>query len=325
MKFPFVMAMTQRMKWLGPALALAVLGSPAGAQVTGPQEDVATEKTATEDRVQFDGLVEIRGVESDLDFDQGDAIDSSGVGIRARLGVTFDLSETTSVRAEAEGRLFEFRDEGRDGLETAVGRLQVTHQVSDEVQLRGHLRRYENIAVLEAFSADQTSIGARVQWQRGNDRVRATAEYREREYDTTVGGDGDGYQVTAQYNRRLGPYHWIRLDVRQEDMQSDNEPRRSFERQSARVKYSLPIAKRLRFRPSLEYRQWDYDARVAQGDPNGALREDSYVAPAVELAWGRASRGLYANASAEYRLKSSNDERFDDDAIRVGVRIGYRF
>ncbi len=313
MRIHFPSSLRASAKGLFSALVFASLGGVASAQDNTP------------DPLQFDGLVEIRGVESDIDFDQNDDIDSSGIGARVRLGVDFVLSEKTEIRAEAEGRIFEFRDDNRGSLETGIVRLQVTHQVSDEVQLRGYARRFENIAVLEAFSADQTSLGARFQWQKGNDRIRLTGEYRERDYDTSIGGDSDGYRVAAQYNRRLGTYHWVRFDLRHEDNQSADEPRRSYNRQVAKVKYSVPIAKRLRFRPSLEYRQWDYDARIAQGDPNGALREDSYVAPAVELAWGRSTRGLYATASAEYRFKQSNDERFDDDAIRAGVRIGYRF
>ena len=282
-------------------------------------------QTKTANPLQFDGLVEVRTVESDLDFDQDDGIDSSGIGGRVRLGVSYDLSEQTTVRAEGEGRIFDFSSNGRDSLETTIGRVQVTHQLSQTVQVRAYARRFENIAVLESFSADQTSLGTRVQWQDGDNRVRLTGEYRERDYDTTVGGNSDGYRIAGQYNRRLGRYHWVRVDARVEDNESIDEPFRSYERQGARIKYSQPIAKRLRFRPSLEYRQWDYDARIAQGDPNGALRKDSYIAPAAELAWGRSNRGLYASASAEYRFKKSNDVRFDDDAVRVGVRVGFRF
>ncbi len=295
------------------ALIAAIFCTPLSAQDGG---------TST---VEFDGLIELRAVESDLDFDQGEGIDSSGIGARARLGVDFDLSDSTTFRVEAETRIFEFRDEDRDGLETAIGRLHVTQKVTDKVEVRAHARRFENIAVLEAFSADQTSVGARIQWRDGNDRVRVTGEYRERDYDTGIGGDSDGFSASAQYNRRLGSYHWLRLDLRVDRNDSADDPRRSYDRRVARVKYSLPIAERLRIRPSIEYREWDYPSRIAQGDPDGNLRRDSFVAPAVELAWGRATRGIYATASAQYRIKQSNDVRFDNDAIRVGVRVGFRF
>ena len=82
---------------------------------------------------------------------------------------------------------------------------------------------------------------------------------------------------------------------------------------------------RLRLRPSIEYREWSYDDRIALGDPQSDLRADSYVAPRIELAYGRAGRGVFAEASAEYRLRSSNDRRFDNDAIRLGATVGFRF
>lgn len=275
--------------------------------------------------LEFDGLIEIRGVASDLDIEQGEEIDSSGVGVRVRLGADYRLSNKTELRAEGEARIFDFRDKGRDSLETVIGRVSLTHQVSDQVEVRAHVRRYENIAVLEAFSADQTSIGGRVQWQSGNDRLRLEAEYREREFDTSTAGNSDGYRVAAQYNRRIGPYHWVRFDLRHEDMRSENESRRSFDRQVARATYSHPVSKRFRVRASIEYREWTYDARIAQGDPDGDLRRDRYVAPALEISAGRATRGLYGLASVEYRIRNSNDERYDNDAIRLGVSVGYRF
>lgn len=280
---------------------------------------------ATDDPVEFDARIELRAVQSDLDFDEGEEIDSSGFGARADVGATWKASDKTAVRIAVDAGVFDYTDDNRETRESVGGRLQVTHEVSDEVELRVYARRVENIALLEAFSADQTSAGARVQWQKGNDRVRLQAEYREREYDLSTPATGDGYRVSAQYNRRLGSYHWVRLDVRHEDMKSEDSSRRSFERRVARIKYSLPVAKRLRVRPSVEYREWKYDSRIAQGDPDGDLREDSYVAPGLEVAWGRGSRGPYATASAEYRLRTSNDERYDSDAIRVGVRVGYRF
>lgn len=280
---------------------------------------------STTDRLQFDGLVEMRGVESELETDQGDSIDATGIGAKARLRVTFDLSETTTVRAEGEARIFEFRDSIRDDLKTVIGRVQINHSVSNEVEVRGFARRFENIPVLESFRADQTSIGAGVEWEKGNDRVRLTAEYRKREYDTATAGNGNGYNLGAQYNRRLGSYQWLRLDARADAMSSDNEPRRSYNRKVARVKYSHPVAKRFRIRPSLEYRAWNFDNRIARGDPDGALRSDSFVAPGVDVAWSQPRTGFYATASLDRRFRTSNDERFDGNAWRLGLRVGYRF
>lgn len=295
------------------ALAWLALGAagPAKAQESGD--------------LSLHGRLELRAVQSDLDFDEGEDIDSSGFGARASFGASWQAGKTTVIEADFDLGAFEYSDEARGTLETAGAAMEVTQDVGDKVKLSLRARRMENIAVLEAFSADETSIRARLQWQDGPDRVRLGVEFREREYDTATPASGKGWRVEGQYNRRLGSYHWVRIDLRHEEMDSDQSPRRSYKRQVARLKYSQPIAKRLRLRPSLEYRQWDYDSRIAQGDPQGELRSDSYVAPALDLAWGRATRGPYLVASAEYRLRQSNDIRFDNDAVRLGLRIGYRF
>ena len=274
---------------------------------------------------EFDGDIEAIAIASDLDLDQGEGIDSSGVGARARFGATHKVTDRTSVRAQVEGRVFEFEDTNRERLDTVIGRLHVDHEVSETLAVRLYARRFENISLLEALQADQTSLGGRVQWQSGNDRVNVTGEYRTREYDTRIGGEGEGGRVAVQYNRRFGPYHWLRFDLAADRNNSEDEPRRSYDRRVARVAYSHPVGKRVRLRPRLEYREWDYDDRIARGDPASDLREDSYVAPGVELVWGRATRGVYGEFDVEYRIRESNDERFDDNALRVGVRLGYRF
>ena len=265
-------------------------------------------------------------VQSDLDFDEGEDLDSSGIGIRGEAGVNFDLGKTTGARIEVQGGYFNYNDETRDDRTSYGAAIELDQQVSDTVSLRVRARRIENVTVLEALpGADQTSVGARLEWQKGNDRVRLYADYREREYDYNTPAHSDGWRLAAQYNRRLGSYHWLRLDLRHEWMDSEDSPRRSFQRSVARVKYSVPVAKLLRVRPSVEYRSWSYDDRIALGDPDGSRRQDSYLAPGVDLAYGRTSKGIYGLAFAQYRLKDSNDERYDNDAIRVGLTVGYRF
>ena len=280
---------------------------------------------AQDSPVEVDALIEARGIVSDLVLDQGEGIDSSGAGVRGRIGMTYRPSERTQLRAEAEGRVFEFADADRQRLDTVIGRLEIAHQLTETIAVEGFARRFENISLLEALSGDQTSLGGRLQWQRGADRLRATGEYRKREYDTAVGGAGEGWRAALEYNRRLGSYHYVRFDLAIDRNDSDDEPRRSYDRRVASVLYSHPIGRRIRLRPRLEYREWDYDARIARGDPDAALREDSYVAPGIDLAWGRENRGIYGEFDFEYRFRRSNDERFDDNAARGSVRLGYRF
>src|SRR3546814_10746687 len=104
-------------------------------------------------------------------------------------------------------------------------------------------------------------------WESGNDRVRVSADYRKREYDLGAPASGDGYRVAAQYRRRIGAHHWLSIDLSHEEMSSIESPSRSYERRVINATYSLPVAKRLRLLPSIDVRKWDYDARIAQGDP----------------------------------------------------------
>ena len=286
-----------------------------------PTAAIAQEASA----ITLDGLIEAIAIASDLDRDQGDGIDSSGAGARARIGAEWRAGARTEVRAEVEGRTFQFNDDDRDRLDTGIGRLHVDHAISDTVSLRAYARRYENITVLEALQADQTSLGGHIEWERGDHRLRATGEYRRRQYDTRIGAAGEGLRAAVQYNRRLGSYRWVRFDLAIDENDSADDPRRSYDRRIARVSYSHPVGGRIRVRPRVEYREWDYDDRIARGSGDDARREDSYLAPGVELVWGRAGRGLYGEIDGEYRARRSNDERFDDDAVRVGVRLGYRF
>ena len=265
-----------------------------------------------------------RLVQSDLDFDEGEEIDSSGFAVRGEVGLDFDLGETTGARVELEAGHFNYHDATRTDRTSYGGAVEVEQALSETVKMRLRVRRIENVGLLEASSADQTSVGVRFQWEKGNDRVRLYADWRDRDYDLTAPANGQGWRFAAQYNRRLGSYKWLRFDARWEEITSENSPRRNFERTVLRVEYSQPVAKRLRLRPSIEYREWSYDDRIARGDPQRDLRQDSYVAPRLELAYGR-SIGLYGEASIEYRLRSSNDVRFDSDAIRAGLTVGFRF
>jgi hypothetical protein len=269
--------------------------------------------------------IELRWTHSDLDAEQGEEFDSSGIALRGEAGLDFDLGKTTGARIEVEGSTFEYEDAARGDRTSYGGAVELSQQLSDAFELRLRVRRVENTALLEANSADQTSVGVRLQWQEGNDRVRLQADYRWRDYDLAGSPSGEGWRFAGQYNHRFGSYHWLRLDFAYEEIDSQSSPARAFDRTTAKLEYSLPIAERLRLKPSVEYRSWSYDARIAQGDPQGNLREDSYVGPALELSYGREDRGFYAEANVQYRLRDSNDVRYDDDAFRVGVTVGYRF
>lgn len=271
------------------------------------------------------GQIEFRLVESDLDADQGEEFDSSGVAFRTEAGLDFDLGKTTGARIEVEGGHFDYSDPIREDRTSYGAAIEISQELSGSFDIRLRVRRVENIALLESARADQTSVGVRLQWEDGNDRLRAFVDYRWRKYDLNNSPRGEGWRFAAQYNRRFGSYHWLRFDLAYEEIDSDTSPARAYDRATAKVEYSHPIAKRLRLKPSVEYRAWSYDARIARGDPAGDLRTDSYVGPALELSYGSDTRGFYAEANAQYRLRTSNDVRYDNDAFRIGVTAGFRF
>ena len=205
--------------------ALALIAAPAIAQNGDP--------------VEVEARVEAIGIQSDIVIEDGDEFDSSGYGIRGDLALDWSLSPRTTARIEVDAGVFDYEGLNRDTLTSYGVSASIEHEVSETVTVRLRARRIENIAVLEAFSADQTSVATRVEWSEGNDRVRVEADYRQREYYTTRAGTGEGYRVAAQYNRRLGSYHWLRIDARVEEMTSDDEERRSYDRRVVRLKYAI--------------------------------------------------------------------------------------
>lgn len=310
------------MRWqvLLPRALRAALGIAAMAAIAPAMADEGRVVT-----VDPTAQVEVRWVQSDLNADQGEEFDSSGIALRAEAGIDFDLGRTTGARVEVEGGVFNYSDPVHEDRTSYGGAVELRQDLSDSVEVRLRMRRVENIGLLESTRADQTSLGLRLQWQNGNERVRLYTDYRWREYDLAGAPKGEGWRFAGQYNHRFGSYHWLRLDVAYEEIDSDASPARSYDRTTAKVEYSVPVARRLRLKPSVEYRAWSYDARIARGDPQGDLRQDSYVGPALELSYGREDRGFYAEANAQYRLRRSNDMRYDNDAVRVGVTLGFRF
>jgi hypothetical protein len=304
---------------LGHVVCLLLAAAPL--VLIGPGSARAAENSGIDPYAQ----VEFRAIQSDPNSDDGEELDSSGFGVGGEAGILLKPARQTRIRAEGNVSVFDYDEAARDTRTSYGGVVELNQALSREVEIGAYARRAENVAFLESSSANQSAVGASLQWEKDNDRLRFEGEYRARTYDTAAREQSDGYRLAAQYNRRFGPNQWLRVDVRHEDMESNDDPSRSHDRQSARIRYSLPVAPQLRVRPSVEYRQWSYDTRIAQGDPAGDTRQDHFVAPGVELAWGRDSRGPYAVAGTEYRIKSSNDTRYDNNTFRVSARLGYRF
>ncbi|NVD44445.1 hypothetical protein [Qipengyuania atrilutea] len=275
------------------------------------------------DDIDFDLRTTLHAVQADRAVFQGEDVESSGVGASALAGITL-REQDTSVRIAVDAKVFKFSDDERQRRESLGISVYARQQVSEHLELEVRARRVSDIVTLESRSADQRAVRGQAEWSKGGDRIRLEAEWRVRDYDDSIRSQGEGPSFEMQYNRRFGSWHWARLTVRHDAIESGDAPRRSYEREMVRGEYSLPITDLLRFKPALEYRQWRYDAREAQGDPQGRLREDHLVSPEIGLAYGK-SHGFYAEGSAEYEFRASNDERFGEDAPRFMLDVGYRF
>ncbi len=274
------------------------------------------------DDIDFDLRTTLSAVEAERAIFQGDDVESSGVGISAAASVTF-TENATQIRISVDPTVFDFSDDERKTRKSLGLSVEVRQQVSENVRIALRSRRVSNLVTLESRSVDQRSVRGEMLWEDADNRVRLRGEYRFRDYDDAVRSSGEGPRIEAQYNRRIASYHWARLTARHDAIDSDRE-RLSYSREVVRADYSLPLTKRLRLRPALEYSQWRYDARIARQDGAEALRRDTVVNPEIGLSYGKA-RGFYAQARAEYEFRDSNDVRFREDAPRFSLDVGYRF
>lgn len=267
--------------------------------------------------------VSTRGVAAKRDVVENDEFDSTGYGADLRL---FHENEGEKLRYWVDTSLgiFDYTDEGRSTRETFRGELGLAYDLSETIEMSFEVSHIENLVFVESLQADQQRARVQGQWEKEDDRVRVSAEYRERQYDQDLGATGSGMRYSAEYNRRFGSYHWLRFRGFQDSIDSDVN-RRDYNRISGSIDYSRPIAKLLRLRTNVDIRSWEFPGRTAQGDPDGDRRKDSYIAPEIGLDYGKSSGGLRGNMRLGYQLRMSNDERFTGDTPRFAVEIGYRF
>lgn len=271
----------------------------------------------------FDGEVSVRAVSAKRGNFAGDDFDSSGVGAQAEIG--FEAGgDGANFRAEASALHFEYSDDARGSRTSFGGSLNVTQDLSETIEFSLTGAYAEDLVLLESLEGDQARVRGQLQWQQGNDRVRFYAEYRDRDYASTVPSSGHGMAYRAEYNRRLGSYHWLRFSARYDEIDSA-DPLRGYERVTGAVDYSHPVGSGFRLRAGAEARRWTYDDRIAQGDPQGDRRRDKFVSPMIGMDYGSARGGVFARARASYQFRTSNDERFTGDTPRVDVTVGYRF
>lgn len=268
--------------------------------------------------------IEARGVHSDRAVVDGDSIEASGAGASLDTGFVW-RGGRTAVQFDLGAEIFEFSDDDRETRTSLRVVGEVSREIVPDVTLSLAAGHWDDITTLEARRTDQDAVALALAYENRPHRLRTSAQYRAREYEAATPSTGSGMRYDADYTYRLGSWHWARLDLRAEDIDSDDS-RRGYERYTARASYSVPLddAKRWRLRPQIEWQNWEYDERQVRDGSGMALRKDSYFAPEIGLAYGKLS-GVKARLRAAYQFRTSNDARYRADAPYFDLRIGYRF
>ena len=268
-------------------------------------------------RVEF-GVVNAQSATRDGDI----ILNGDAFTIRTQAAIVLK-DDNTRLTLEAD-RIEVLRiDEDRNDLNRDRVTAQIDQEISEDVEVQARIRYFDDLVTPESADTDEVSASARVTYEpERKHRVRVRASWREREYDRGTGGEqthGSGPRVDAQYRHRFGRYHYATFDLRAESITSD-DPRRGFERQSAKASYTQPLTRDLRVRPAIEYLNTRFDGRASDA---GGRRRDQLVVPEVELHWwpGR----WRVEAEARYIFASSNDAFREREGHRLTFSVGYVF
>jgi hypothetical protein len=248
-------------------------------------------------------------------------IDGEAMSVRGQIGLGIE-SKRTRVRLEAD-RIEVFRlGSGRDDVSRDRLTANIEHDVTDTFELQAQVRRYDDLVTVEAADTDSWEYSARATFEPTPDnRLRLSGTWRDRQYDNGAAPatTGDGARFDAQYRRRFGAYHYLAFDLRTETIRS-GDPQRGYERDSASVAYTRPVAPDLRVRPAIELIKTRFDGRIAD---DGTLRRDRQVVPEIELLWWPGKWRV--EAEAKYVFFSSNESAREREGYRLTLSVGYAF
>lgn len=272
--------------------------------------------------LQPDARIEVQTVSAQTTTRDDDlVVDGEAISVRGQVGVALE-KRGVRLRVEAD-RIEVFRlGDGRPDIarDRFTATLQTDIEKDWELQLQA--RHFDDYVSVEAADTDEWQGSARLTWEPRNEhRVRVQGTWREREYDdgTPVETTGEGPRVDAQYRRRFGANHFLALDLRAEEIRSD-DARRGYERQSAGVAYTRPVAPDLRVRPAIEVIRTRFDGRITAA---GERRRDRLVVPEVELLWWPGKWRI--EAEAKYIFTGSNEPVREREGYRLTLSLGYAF
>ena len=290
--------------------ALAVLAaSPALAQDAGWQ-------------LNPDARIEVQTVSAETTTRDDDlVVDGEAISLRGQVGLALE-KKGLRLRVEAD-RIEVFRlGNGRDDIARDRFTASLETDLAKGWELQAQARHYDDFVSVESADTDEWQGSARLTWEPSRDhRLRLTGTWRTREYDNGALAEttGDGPRVDAQYRRRFAAYHYLAFDLRAETIRSD-DPRRGYDRQSAGLAYTRPLAPDLRVRPAIEAIRTQFDGRLT---PTGSRRRDNLVVPEVELLWWPGQWRI--EAEAKYIFTDSNEPVREREGYRLTLSVGYAF
>lgn len=301
--------------------AFAVLGAGLLAMPAHAQDDETGWKLDPFARVEL-------GVVTSESSDREDELIIVGDGgyARGQVGVEVE-NEATTFRLEADRIQVERfgNATGRQRYDRDRFTASVAQKLGDDWEVRVQGRVYDDLVSVESSDTDEVQASIRIEYEPVLDhRVRATVTWREREYEDTAGpngtaSEGEGIRVDLDYRHRIGRYHYVNVDLRGEEINSDN-PDRSYTRETASISYTRPITDDLRVRPAIELRHTEFQGRMT---PTGDPRDDTQIVPEIEFLWWPGPWRI--EAEAKYIFSSSNDPLRDREGYRLSLSVGYVF
>jgi hypothetical protein len=273
-------------------------------------------------KLEPEARIEVQAISAQTTTRDDDlVVDGEAISVRGQVGVALE-KRGLRFRLEAD-RIEVFRlGEGRRDIARDRFTATVQADIAKGWELQAQARHFDDVVSVESSDTDEWQGSARLTWEpKREHRVRVQGTWREREYDNgpLAETQGEGPRVDAQYRRRFGRYHYLAFDLRAESITSD-DPRRGYERQSAGVAYTRPLAPDLRARPAIEVIRTEFDGRFTD---TGERRRDKLVVPEVELLWWPGKWRI--EAEAKYIFSGSNEPVREREGYRLTLSVGYAF
>jgi hypothetical protein len=192
---------------------------------------------------------------------EDEVIDGNAIAIIATPSLVLTNDDVTVTLRNATTRL-EFEDANRIDRWQNTARLSVSFDLSDATSITAFGERSDNLLAAEFTSTDEWEYGGEIEHSFNEaNRIQLGASWRERRYDDTANSSGSGVRVDGEYRYRFGANRYAYLRGRYDEINS-LEARRNLSRWLAEASYQHPIADDLRVRGELSYQRLDFSGRT---------------------------------------------------------------